>query len=222
MRTFKALAVLLEYPSEDMIRALPEIEAVLRDEKMLTDADLRVLKPLLELFGNSDAMDLQESYVDTFDRGRATSLNLFEHVHGESRDRGQAMVDLKALYEKRGFELSANQLPDFLPALLEYLSLAPIEDAHELLDDCAHILQSIGAALARRNSPYAAILQVLLRFTGVADAEALIRQTTAEDDSTGEAIDRAWAEEPVTFLGGCPPKQPESAVVRIYGKGAKP
>jgi nitrate reductase delta subunit len=222
MKSFKALAVLLEYPTPEAVSALPEIEAVLRHERLLSDADLRAIEPLWEFMRKSDVMDLQEGYVDTFDRGRATSLNLFEHVHGESRDRGQAMVDLKLVYEQHGFALSANQLPDYLPAILEYLSLASIDEAHQLLDDCAHILQSIGAALARRNSPYAAVLQGLLRFTGAANVEALIQRTQTEDDATHEAIDRAWAEEPVTFLGACPPTQPASGVVRIYEKGTKP
>src|SRR5690606_32198569 len=148
MRTFKALAALLEYPNRELIDALGEIETVLEEEQLLNESDRNAMRALIRALADGDLLDLQAAYVDTFDRGRATSLNLFEHVHGESRDRGQAMLDLKHLYAERGLELSARQLPDYLPALLEYLAPGPADTAPALLRACAHALRTSAPPLA--------------------------------------------------------------------------
>ena len=117
--SLKALSVLLCYPSTDMIQALPEIEAA------LSDASLVTIKPLLEQFQHTELLELQENYVALFDRGRALSLHLFEHLHGESRDRGQAMVDLMDMYQSHGFEINAHELPDYITLFLEFLAQQP-------------------------------------------------------------------------------------------------
>lgn len=216
MKTYKALGALLQYPSEDLLAALPEILAVLETGDALPVADVEAIGALIAELACGDLYDLQENYVDLFDRGRATCLNLFEHVHGESRDRGQAMVDLQRLYDNAGLHLAAKQLPDYLPALLEYLSLRERAEATDMLADCAHILQAIGAALARRRSRYAAVLRALLRLAGEKRPDKLIADTEVEDDSTPEAIDRAWAEDPVTFMGGCSPQQAQANVIQFH------
>ena len=116
-------------------------------------------------------MTAEERYVDLFDRGRALSLHLFEHLHGESRDRGEAMVELKQLYERAGFELSARELPDYLPVVLEYLSCRDLAEAREMLADCGHILTTIGRSLVARRSRYAAVLQALIVIAGESPIE---------------------------------------------------
>jgi len=102
MKTFKVLSCLLAYPSPDMVAALPELKAVLITEGLLSSSGRRLLQPLFEDFASADPTELQERYVFLFDRTRSLSLHLFEHVHGESRDRGQAMVDLKRVHEDAG------------------------------------------------------------------------------------------------------------------------
>ena len=216
MRTYKALGALLEYPTEELVAALPEILAVVETERLLPPADVEALQTLVQRLACGDLFELQEDYVNTFDRGRATCLNLFEHVHGESRDRGQAMVDLRQVYERAGLRLTAKQLPDYLPAMLEYLSLSEPAQARDMLSDCGHILQAIGAALMRRRSPYAAVLRALLRLAGERRPERLIADMEVDDDSTPEALDRAWAEDPVTFMGGCSPQKPQASVIQFY------
>src|SRR5208282_6135006 len=94
------------------------------------------------------------------------SLHLFEHLHGDSRDRGEAMVDLKRIYERAGFDLSARELPDYLPVVLEYLSCRDLAEARLMLADCAHILTTIGRSLVARRSRYAAVLQALIIIAG--------------------------------------------------------
>jgi len=190
---YKALAALLDYPSTALLDHLDEVRAAAED---LGPRAVQALQPLLDALCAADLLDAQETYVDTFDRGRRASLNLFEHVHGESRDRGQAMVDLLQMYRAAGLEPATDQLPDYLPAFLEYLSLLEAESAAGQLEEIVHILQSIHAVLAKRASPYAAIFDVLLERAG----QPTIAEPAADDDGTPEAIDAAWAEAPVNFL----------------------
>lgn len=218
-RSLRVLGALLEYPGEELISALPEMRFILDEEQFLGAGDRAALQSFMAELASRDLMDLQEDYVDTFDRGRATCLNLFEHVHGESRDRGQAMVDLQNVYANAGLTLSANELPDYLPALLEYLSLRSRAEVTDMLADCATILQRIGAALARRESPYAVALRILLRLAGERHPEKLLAATPVEEDATPESIDRAWVEEPVTFMGGCTPQRPQTDMIHFH-KGA--
>ncbi|MFC6669246.1 nitrate reductase molybdenum cofactor assembly chaperone [Marinobacterium aestuariivivens] len=149
-------------------------------------------------------MDAQENYVGLFDRGRSLSLLLFEHVHGESRDRGQAMVDLMAVYEKNGFVLDSRELPDYLPLFLEYLSKRPQQEAEQWLGEVCHILSLLEVRLSERGSDYAVLFETLLGIAGVSvEREALREKVAAEArDDTPEALDRVWEEEMVRFTEG--------------------
>ena len=116
---------------------------------------------LAEDIAGMDLFDTQERYVWLFDRTRSLSLHLFEHVHGESRDRGQAMVDLAQHYEQNGFVISTRELPDFLPLFLEFLSVIPVEDARQLLDDPIEIIATLDERLRKRKSAYRVVFQAL-------------------------------------------------------------
>ena len=152
MLLFKAFSALLSYPSEGMRQALPEIADIVRTAPLLDPPRRDDLLALIDELGDGDLLAAEERYVDLFDRGRALSLHLFEHLHGESRDRGEAMVELKQLYEKAGFELTARELPDYLPVVLEYLSCRDLAEARDMLADCAQILTTIGRSLVARRS----------------------------------------------------------------------
>ncbi len=196
--TWRALAALLEYPSADLIAHLDELRAVVADERII---ERRSLAPLFDALVQGDLIDAQSAYIDTFDRGRSTSLLLFEHVHGESRDRGQAMVDLLAQYDRAGLALDSTQLPDYLPIFLEYCSLLPREQGYDALGEIAHIVAAIAQALRRRESPYACALEAIAVIGGAAfDAPE------GERDWEPESLDAAWVEEPVTFMGACAPQ----------------
>ena len=206
MLLFKALSALLAYPSRDMRAALPEIAEVIRTATLLPSREQRGLLDLIDELDRGDLLEAEERYVDLFDRGRALSLHLFEHLHGDSRERGEAMVDLKRIYEQAGFELSARELPDYLPVLLEYLSCRSLVEARAMLVDCAHILTTIGRSLIARGSRYAAILQALLVIAGEKPIDAGKVQPVKESNET---LDRDWAEEPA-FAGAptmAPPMQ---------------
>ena len=196
MKSLKLLAVLLSYPSEELVAALPEIAQRLNAEPTLRGATQDALAGLLAELKREDLLDLQERYVAQFDAGRATSLHLFEHVHGDSRDRGQAMVDLNALYLRSGFVIKVNELPDYLPALLEYLATRPADEVHELLKDCTHILRAVGERLSAGGSPYAAVMAALLDLHGAAP---LVAPKSGPKAQAGLSLDDEWDEVPVEF-----------------------
>ena len=191
------MSALLSYPSQDLRQGLPEIADVVRAETLLKPRERRGLLDLIDELGRGDLLEVEERYVDLFDRGRALSLHLFEHLHGDSRDRGEAMVDLKRIYERAGFELSARELPDYLPVLLEYLSCRDLDEARAMLADCGHILATISRSLIARGSRYAAVLQALLVIAGESPVDASKVTPVRERP---EALDREWAEEPA-FAG---------------------
>lgn len=197
MLIFRAFSVLLSYPSEQLRHALPEIADVVRASPLLSSREREGLLDLIDELGRGDLLEAEERYVDLFDRGRALSLHLFEHLHGESRDRGEAMVDLKRIYEEAGFELRTRELPDFLPVVLEYLSCRDMAETRAMLADCAHILMTIGRSLIARRSRYAAVLQSLIVIAGESPIDAAKVPPTKERIET---LDRDWAEEPA-FAG---------------------
>jgi len=194
MRTLKLLAVLLSYPSVELVAAVPEIGRRLGEDRSLRGATQDELAGLLAELKREDLLDLQERYVAQFDTGRSTSLHLFEHVHGDSRDRGQAMVDLKALYDAAGFTLAGNELPDFLPAVLEYLSTRSRAEARDMLDDCMHIVRAVGERLLDGGSPYAAVFAALLDIQGESPLVAGRAKPALE-----HGFDDEWQEAPVEF-----------------------
>lgn len=210
-RTLKALSLVLSYPSRDLQAAMPEIGGVLAADTRLTAAARRSLRPLIELLRSDDPYALEERYVALFDRSRTLSLNLFEHVHGESRDRGGAMVSLLETYRDGGYEPATTELPDHLPVLLEFLSTRPRDEARAILADAAHIFEALSARLKRRESPYAAVFAALVQLSGAkADAAAvadLVEKPDVDPDDL-EALDAVWEESEVRFgpdpNAGCP------------------
>ncbi len=208
---FKALSVLLSYPREEHKAAVGEIAEALKSGGILSADAVQAIQPLLDDFATLDVYELQERFVLLFDRSRTLSLNLFEHVHGESRDRGPAMVDLLETYRAGGFDLASTELPDHLPILLEYLSNRPLDDAREMLGDAGHILAALAERLQRRGSNYAAVLAALSEFAGVEHSSEMVQEllTVKDDDPEDlEALDTIWEEAEVTFgpdpNAGCP------------------
>jgi nitrate reductase delta subunit len=200
MKTYLALSALLTHPEPALLEALPEIGAVLDAEGLLPRAARREVEALAAELAGGELYDLQERYVSLFDRSRSLSLQIFEHVHGESRDRGQAMVDLLATYAKLGVRVADGELPDYLPAFLEFLSLASPDEAKGLLGETADILRGVGDRLAERGSRYSAVFGALLAIAG----EPGLAKKPAEGSAPTEdltALDREWKDPEVTFGG---------------------
>ncbi len=206
-KTFKILALLLMYPKAELVSELPHFLDVLADEALLTPEDLQAVTVLITKLQQTDLLELQENYVALFDRSRLLSLHLFEHVHGESRDRGQAMVDLAASYQKANLALKDGELPDYLPVFLEFASSLPLKEAAVLLAEPINILATLEARLKERQSAYQSVFSAIL---SLADGEAdpKIIEQTLDNDKTQESeledleeLDKQWEERPVTFGG---------------------
>jgi nitrate reductase delta subunit len=200
--TLKALSALLSYPTADLQAAVSELARAIDAEALLPVAIRRQLDVLLTEIATGDLYDMQERYVLLFDRTRSLSLHLFEHVHGESRDRGQAMIDLKTLYENGGLEIDASELPDFVPLFLEFLSTRPRPEAYDLLAQPAHVLAAIAERLRKRHSSYEAIFRALVQLAATKPKADVVSALLAEPDPDVDdltALDAAWEDQPVNF-----------------------
>lgn len=195
MQILKAIGLLMEYPDEFLWQCKEEVlSMVRRDAPLLDDFAAAML--------NAPLLDKQAEWCEVFDRGRATSLLLFEHVHAESRDRGQAMVDLLAQYEKAGLVLDCRELPDHLPMYLEYLSILPEAEAREGLQNVAPILALLGGRLKQRDTPWYLLFDALLNLAGSPlSSDSVTKQVKQETrDDTRQALDAVWEEEQVKFI----------------------
>lgn len=186
----RALSALLAYPDAELRAALPEIADAIRDARAIDAALRERLVALVDEIAASDPLEAEGRYVDLFDRGRRTSLNLFEHVHGDGRQRGPAMLELKQRYLDAGLEPVADELPDHLPLLLEYLSCRDAAEVRDTIGEIAHILRVLGNTLLKRRSRYAAVMAALLALGGEKGLDAQAPVPPDED------LDQAWEEKP--------------------------
>ena len=216
-KTFKVLSALLSYPTDALQNAVGELRAALAEEALLPPEIQAALEQFIAEIATTDLYELQERYVDLFDRSRSLSLYLFEHVHGESRDRGQAMIDLKSLYEKHGLLSASNELPDFLPLFLEFLSVLPLEEARKLLGQVDHISSALGERLAKREAAYEVLFDALGELAAPAEAAEPLAtpELPDEDPNNLAAIDKAWEDEPVTFGPESAPSCKDQLIARI-------
>jgi nitrate reductase molybdenum cofactor assembly chaperone NarJ/NarW len=200
MKDLKLIALLLDYPKDELWDHRDDVLAACANSQ-LPIAFAVGLREFANGLLALDPMSAQERWLGLFDRGRAMSLLLFEHIYGESRDRGQAMVDMVETYRRNGFELDSRELPDYLPLVLEYLSLRPEAEVVDWLGHVAHIVGLLAARASERESPYAVLLEALVEIgQGKVDL-ALMRRTASEEprDDTPEAMDKVWEEEAVRF-----------------------
>jgi nitrate reductase delta subunit len=225
-RTFKALGLLLSYPSAEVAEVAPAAVEAIAAEGLLPGMLVSQLETFARELASEDRFDLEGRYHQLFDRSRSLSLNLFEHVHGESRDRGQAMVELVGLYETHGYLLDARELPDYLPLFLEFLSSRPLDEARALLGEAGHVVAALAERLKKRRSPYQWPMLGLAHLAVEANQaalQALLAQ--AEDDPDDlEELDRIWAEEAVAFgpgSRGSPDGCPRAAAL-VEGMTADP
>ena len=203
--TYRALSRLLSYPDAQLQREAHTCVELVEREGLISGRIVGDLRKLADHLASQDIYEAQSAYVDLFDRTRSVSLHLYEHVHGESRERGPAMVGLIELYRAHGLEMEANDLPDYLPVFLEFLSVIADAEAASLIGEAAHVLEAISARLAKRQNPYQSIFRALLTISDKpADTAAVQSLLAIEDDDPDdlEALDKAWAEAPVNFGAG--------------------
>ena len=191
-RSLRVLARLLSYPDAQLRGDLDDMRAAMQSETAIGAARQAELTALMNTLALGQPLELEADYVEVFDRGRASSLHLFEHVHGDSRERGPAMIDLAQTYEKAGLFLRPDEMPDYLPVVLEFVSTQPAREARAFLGEMAHIFNALFAALQQRNSGYASVLGALLELSG----EKAHPVKVVPDPP----LDATW-EEPVVFDG---------------------
>ncbi|NIF00361.1 nitrate reductase molybdenum cofactor assembly chaperone [Pantoea sp. Acro-805] len=195
MEILKLIGMLIEYPDDALWQHQDEIRS-------LAEQQQPALLPFINQYLTTPPLDMQADWCALFERGRATSLLLFEHVHAESRDRGQAMVDLLAQYEQAGLQLNCRELPDYLPLYLEYLSLREASEARQGLLDIAPILALLGGRLKERESAFSELFDALLTIANSPLRSQSVAQQVATEarDDTREALDAVWEEEQVKFI----------------------
>jgi nitrate reductase molybdenum cofactor assembly chaperone NarJ/NarW len=219
--TLRALAALLGYPSAELQAHIAEIRDALHTEAALPAVALRKLEPLLRALGTEELLELQAAYSELFDRSRSLSLHLFEHVHGDNRERGQAMVDLALQYKDHGLAFVGDELPDFVPAFLEYASCVPSREARQMLGQPAHVFAALAERLEKKTTPYAGVFQAVLALARApADAEALAALSTPSVDEGLEQLDEHWEEQPVSFSSAPAGQLARVHVVRRARTGA--
>jgi nitrate reductase molybdenum cofactor assembly chaperone NarJ/NarW len=224
IKSLKALSALLTYPTQELQHACGEISEAVENDATLTIGVRDQLHRLLTELTTGDLYDLQERYVQLFDRTRSLSLHLFEHVHGESRDRGQAMIDLKTQYERANLFMSAAELPDFLPLFLEYLSTLRAADARESLGQPAHILAAMAERLRKRRSSYEAVFRALVALAAAKPKDEEVAELLKLPDPEAydlAALDAAWEDAPVQFGPGAGDGCKDGLIARVRG-GLRP
>ena len=218
--TLRTLAALLGYPSAELLAHIGDLREALDSEAALGGVARRRLDSLLDRLDGSELLDAQAEYSDLFDRSRKLSLHLFEHVHGESRERGQAMLDLAAQYMEHGLLLEATELPDYIPIFLEYASCLPPAEARDTLAQPGHVLAALEQRLRERESDYAGIFAATLALTGARPDRAAfdeLQKNAPSDDPS--LIDEEWEEREVTFTGAHDMGGPTGIVARLRAKG---
>ncbi len=205
IKTFKVLSALLSYPDAELQKAAGEMRQALRAERLLPANRNAAILAFIRKVERADLYQLQERYVTLFDRTRSLSLHLFEHVHGDSRDRGQAMIDLIALYEGHGMRVAARELPDYLPLFLEFLATLRLSEAKEILTQPLRILVVLRQRLEKNDSGYAAVFAALESIAGEKSAAKVVREIFAGSGDAPdnlESLDREWEEQAVLFGPG--------------------
>lgn len=223
MSLLKLIGVLLDYPRDALWEHGEELLAAAQDDALPPARRMALVQYVRDLLA-TEPLEAQERWLALFDRGRSMSLLLFEHIHGESRDRGQAMVDLIEAYRRNGYELSARELPDYLPLLLEYLGQRPPEEARDWLQHVSHIIGLLAARAGERGSSHAVLLETLVEYaSGAVDIDALRRRARQEPrDDTPEVMDQLWEEEAVRFGAEAPTQGCDPSATRAPRPAAAP
>lgn len=199
MKTLRVLGQFLSYPSPTLINALPECRACLSAENICPPTQRQHLDDLMRQMARRDLLDIQAEYVTLFDRTPSLSLHMFEHVHGDSRDRGQALAELIEIYRDAGLVITTSEMPDYLPLFLEFLSTLDADDARQNLGDIVDLLALLRARLVNRKSQYACVFATLVKLAAKKPDSKIVATRLRHDKgapSTAAEMDKAWAEMP--------------------------
>jgi nitrate reductase molybdenum cofactor assembly chaperone NarJ/NarW len=158
---YKALSLLLDYPEAELIDSLDELERRIGTVDHIDATERAVLKTLIDHLRRTDLTELQADYVQTFDLTPEHSLHLTHHLFGDDKNRGPALIDLTEMYKEYGLRLAANELPDFLPLVLEFAALLDDGEARMFLGDAAKVTRVLAANLEQADSVYAPCIRLI-------------------------------------------------------------
>lgn len=195
--TYKILSLLLSYPNNELQSFLPQVEKELRNESLIKESEITKIAKFCNRFNQIDLIDWQEEYVQLFDYSRSVSLHIFEHIKGDSKDRGQAMVNLIDFYKEKGMYLTAKELPDYIPAFLEFLSTLSVTDSAQLLGETVNIMDKISEALCQSKNDYSSIFQAIISLSAKEPNKEITREMIKNEKPLD--LDAEYEEEPVTF-----------------------
>lgn len=200
MMILNIISLLMDYPNDNSPEFLDQVQQHIL-QSQLSEENKKSVTQLLQHFGHYSLLDLQSDYDSMFERGRSLSLHLFEHIHGESRDRGQAMVNLQQQYRDAGLEIDVKELPDYLPLYLEFLSTQGEDNARIGLEEVAPILAVLACRLDQRENVYASIFHSLIELSGVEINLSEVKTQIHDEkpDNTPDALDKVWEDEAVSF-----------------------
>ncbi|MCF8339107.1 MAG: nitrate reductase molybdenum cofactor assembly chaperone [Bacteroidales bacterium] len=199
IKTYKILSLLLSYPTSELQEFLEEIGGELRDEKLLPEEAIKGIEEFTKYFSSQELTDWQAHYVQLFDYSRAASLHLFEHVQGDSKDRGQAMVDLISFYRENGLEIATHELPDHLPVFLEFLATLDTQRATTLLAEPINVIARIFEKLHEKNNMYQHVLSAILELPAKNPERETVNKIIRSQKPMD--LDEEYEEKPVTFGG---------------------
>lgn len=211
MKILNLLSRLIDYPSDELYQHGDDITTLISEDKHLNHQHKSALLAFVSQRFSGSLLDWQADYDGLFERGRSLSLLIYEHIHGESRDRGQAMVNLLDQYKAAGLDIGVRELPDYIPLFLEFASTQGDENARGWLQDIAPILALLAVRLEKRKCNYSALFTALVSLSNASLDMKAIREKVKDEkrDDTHKALDKVWEEEAVTFggdavNGGCP------------------
>jgi nitrate reductase delta subunit len=161
MRLYKMLSVLLEYPDQELIDHLAELREEIDTCIDMDDAESIAMRRFLAHLECMPLTELQADYVKTFDLTAENSLHLTHHLFGDDKNRGPALIDLGELYKDYGVEVVTNELPDYLPLILEFAAYLDDSEASVFLADANKVLGVLADNLGKAGSPYAALLSIV-------------------------------------------------------------
>ena len=155
---YHLLSKFLDYPSEALQSALPDIWVKLDD---MPDHERKHISNFLVHLHWEDLTDWQALYVRTFDMIPDNALYLTHHLFGDDKNRGPALIDLSEFYKDYGLELAANELPDFLPLMLEFAAQLEPSEAKMFFSKWTKVLAQLAMNLEKIESPYAWLIRWL-------------------------------------------------------------
>lgn len=196
MLLHRMLSLLLGYPDAALRAALPEVAATLASADLAAQERI-TLDNFIDHIAKSDPTAAEEAYVRTFDMVPEHSLHLTHHLLGEDKNRGPALIDLTEYYKEYGVEISQNELPDYLPLMLEFASLLEDEEGRMFLSYWNKALRQLHSNLTASASPYAELVALVERRSRLAAAGCEVIVPPAE--ITNPMLDDGDNDPPVSW-----------------------